>query len=34
MQDIQPKIQEIQNKYKDKPEKQKQEIMKIYQEAK
>lgn len=34
MQDIQPKIQEIQNKYKDKPEKQQQEIMKIYQEAK
>jgi len=34
MQDIQPKIQEIQAKYKDKPEKQQQEIMKIYQEAK
>ena len=34
MQDIQPKIQEIQTKYKDKPEKQQQEIMKIYQEAK
>ena len=29
MQDIQPKIQEIQTKYKDKPEKQQQEIMKI-----
>ena len=34
MQDIQPKIQEIQAKYKDKPEKQQQEIMKIYTEAK
>ncbi len=34
MQDIQPKIQEIQNKYKSKPEKQNQEIMKLYQEAK
>ena len=34
MQDIQPKIQEIQTKYKDKPEKQHQEIMKIYTEAK
>ncbi|MGL5711880.1 MAG: YidC/Oxa1 family membrane protein insertase [Paraclostridium sp.] len=34
MQDIQPKIQEIQNKYKNKPEKQNQEIMKLYQEAK
>ena len=34
MQDIQPKIQEIQTKYKDKPEKQQQEIMKIYTEAK
>ena len=34
MQDIQPKVQEIQNKYKDKPEKQNQEIMKLYQEAK
>ena len=33
MQDIQPKVQEIQNKYKDKPEKQNQEIMKLYQEA-
>ena len=32
MQDIQPKIQEIQAKYKDKPEKQQQEIMKLYQE--
>lgn len=34
MQDIQPKIQEIQTKYKDKPEKQQQEIMKIYTESK
>ena len=34
MQDIQPKIKEIQTKYKDKPEKQQQEIMKIYTEAK
>ncbi len=34
MQDIQPKIQEIQLKYKDKPEKQSQEIMELYKEAK
>lgn len=34
MQDIQPKLQEIQEKYKNKPEKQKEELMKIYQEAK
>lgn len=34
MQDIQPKIKEIQEKYKNKPEKQNQEIMKLYQEAK
>lgn len=34
MQDIQPKIQELQEKYKNKPEKQQQEIMKLYQEAK
>ena len=34
MQDIQPKIKEIQEKYKSKPEKQTQEIMKVYQEAK
>ena len=34
MQDIQPKILEIQTKYKDKPEKQQQEIMKICTEAK
>ena len=31
MQDIQPKILEIQTKYKDKPEKQQQEIMKFVQ---
>ena len=34
MQDIQPKIKEIQEKYKNKPEKQQEELMKIYQEAK
>lgn len=34
MQDIQPKIKEIQEKYNGKPEKQNQEIMKVYQEAK
>lgn len=34
MQDIQPKLQEIQEKYKDKPEKQQQEIMNLYKEAK
>ena len=34
MQDIQPKMQEIQQKYKDKPEKQQQEIMNLYKEAK
>lgn len=34
MQDIQPKMKEIQEKYKTKPEKQQQEIMKLYQEAK
>ena len=34
MQDIQPKIKEIQEKYKNKPEKQNEELMKIYQEAK
>ena len=34
MQDIQPKLQEIQAKYKDKPEKQQQEIMNLYKEAK
>ena len=34
MQDIQPKMKEIQEKYKNKPEKQQEELMKIYQEAK
>ncbi len=33
MQDIQPKLQEIQEKYKNKPEKQQQEIMNLYKEA-
>lgn len=32
MQDIQPKIKEIQEKYKNKPEKQREELMKIKQE--
>lgn len=34
MQDIQPKIKEIQEKYKNKPEKQQEELMKIYKDAK
>lgn len=34
MQDIQPKIKEIQEKYKNKPEKQQEELMKLYKEAK
>ncbi|MGL6105682.1 YidC/Oxa1 family membrane protein insertase [Romboutsia sp.] len=34
MQDIQPKLKEIQDKYKTKPEKQQQEIMNLYKEAK
>ncbi|MDK2564542.1 YidC/Oxa1 family membrane protein insertase [Romboutsia sedimentorum] len=34
MQDIQPKMKEIQEKYKTKPEKQQQEIMNLYKEAK
>lgn len=34
MQDIQPKMKEIQEKYKAKPEKQQQEIMNLYKEAK
>lgn len=34
MQDIQPKLKEIQEKYKNKPEKQQEEIMKLYKEAK
>lgn len=33
VQDIQPKVQEIQLKYKDKPEKQSQELMNLYKEA-
>ncbi|HXC26214.1 MAG TPA: membrane protein insertase YidC [Gemmatimonadaceae bacterium] len=32
MQDLQPKLQSIQNKYKDNPEKQRTEIMKVYSE--
>ena len=31
MQDIQPKMQEIQEKYKNKPEKQQEELMKLLQ---
>ena len=34
MQDMQPKILEIQAKYKNKPEKQQEELMKLYTEAK
>lgn len=34
MQDIQPKMQEIQEKYKNKPEKQQEELMKLYKDAK
>lgn len=34
MQDIQPRIKEIQEKYKNKPEKQNEEIVKLYSEAK
>lgn len=34
MQDIQPRVKEIQDKYKNKPEKQNEEIMKLYKEAK
>jgi YidC/Oxa1 family membrane protein insertase len=33
MQEIQPKLAEAQKKYKDKPEKQREEIMKVYREA-
>jgi YidC/Oxa1 family membrane protein insertase len=33
MQEIQPKLAEVQKKYKDKPEKQREEIMKVYREA-
>ncbi len=32
MQELQPKIKALQEKYKDKPEKQQQEMMKLYQE--
>lgn len=33
MQEIQPKLAEVQKKYKDKPEKQREEIMKVYSAA-
>jgi YidC/Oxa1 family membrane protein insertase len=33
MQEIQPKLAEVQKKYKDKPEKQREEIMRVYKEA-
>ena len=33
MQEIQPKLAEVQKKYKDKPEKQREEIMKVYRDA-
>jgi YidC/Oxa1 family membrane protein insertase len=33
MQEIQPKLQAVQQKYKDKPEKQREEIMKVYRDA-
>jgi YidC/Oxa1 family membrane protein insertase len=33
MQEIQPKLAEAQKKYKDKPEKQREEIMKVYRDA-
>jgi YidC/Oxa1 family membrane protein insertase len=33
MQEIQPRLAEAQKKYKDKPEKQREEIMKVYKEA-
>jgi len=33
MQEIQPRLAEAQKKYKDKPEKQREEIMKVYREA-
>jgi YidC/Oxa1 family membrane protein insertase len=32
MQDIQPRLAEVQKKYKDKPERQREEIMKVYKE--
>ena len=33
MQEIQPKLAEVQKKYKDKPEKQREEMMRVYKEA-
>ena len=33
MQEIQPRLAEVQKKYKDKPEKQREEIMKVYKEG-
>ena len=33
MQELQPRLQSCQKKYKDKPEKQREEMMKVYQEA-
>jgi YidC/Oxa1 family membrane protein insertase len=33
MQEIQPRLAEVQKKYKDKPEKQREEIMRVYREA-
>ncbi len=33
MQDIQPKLAEVQKKYKDNPEKQREEMMRVYREA-
>jgi len=33
MQEIQPKLAEVQKKYKDKPEKQREEMMRVYREA-
>jgi len=33
MQEIQPKLADVQKKYKDKPEKQREEIMKVYRDA-
>lgn len=33
MQEIQPRLAEVQKKYKDKPDKQREEIMKVYKEA-
>jgi YidC/Oxa1 family membrane protein insertase len=33
MQEIQPRLAEVQNKYKDKPDKQREEMMRVYKEA-